>query len=131
MDNDPADMLFKEVGKVYRKGESVSGFALNELFDVTKIESRIQRNQLAQERIREEQEHLEQDVARILSLEEPPPELPAVQEVTNWEAEVQNGWYGFRDVLQKSGLTERVTIEAHVRNRTAQWIEMNQEKREF
>jgi hypothetical protein len=51
---------------------------------------------------REEKAHLGAQVDEMLDLEQPPEELPAVQEV-----------------------------ESHVRNRRAQWVSMNQEKRDL
>jgi hypothetical protein len=130
-EDDPAGLLFQEVAKVYQRGENVSGFPLNQSFDTTKIEMRIQRKDLGEEKNRGDQQRLERDVDGMIDLEEPLVEFSAVQEVTNWDVEFQNAWYGFRDVPKKSRLTQPVTVEAHVRNRRAQWIGMKQEKQEL
>jgi hypothetical protein len=74
---------------------------------------------------------MEVQVDRMLDFEEPPEELPAVQEVANWDTEIENEWLKFREILPLSGLQQRVAIAAHVRNRRVQWVSMNQEKRDL
>jgi hypothetical protein len=66
-----------------------------------------------------------------LALEKEPEELQPVAEVDNWNSEIENAWTNFSEILPKSGLQQRVEIEGFVRNRRAQWVAMDQTKREL
>jgi hypothetical protein len=130
IEEDPALLLFREVARVYQRAEPGVQVELNQLFDVHRIRERLEREIRAREAMQKDQENLNAQVERMLELEEPPPELPAVREINDWNSELENAWNAFKGHLAEPGPAQRVTVDALVRERKAQWIGMNKERRE-
>jgi hypothetical protein len=127
-DDDPAITLYKEIGRTYRDGLPAFPIPMEQLFDIRcclSLEHPDPDRRSHREDI-DEDHNLRPD--HQLSLEEPPDSLIPVEEVGNWDLEVQNRWTDFKAILEKSGLQQRVEIEAYVRNRRALWIAMDAEK---
>jgi hypothetical protein len=130
-DNEPALMLFREVKRVYQDGQPAIDLPRDQLFDFRRIQARGQKRQELDEIEEEEFIHLDHRIAHQLTLERGAEELQPVAEVDDWNAELENAWTNFSEILPKSGLQQRVEIEAFVRNRRAQWIAMDQTQREL
>jgi hypothetical protein len=129
--DDPAATLFRDAAQVYQKAEAMTIHSLDLLFDFNKIEERLRRREEAAKLRREDHAYLERRVEGMLDFEAPPDIPTAVEEVDDWNSEIQNAWFRFSDNLQKSGLQQRVAIESFVRNRRDQWMSMNQAKRDL
>jgi hypothetical protein len=130
-DNEPVMMLFREISRVYRDGQPAIDLPLEQLFDFRRIQALAQRREEMDDVEEEQFTHFERRLAHQLTLEQEPEELQPVAEVNDWGAEIANAWTNFSEILSKPGLQQRVEIEAFVRNRRAQWVAMNQEKREL
>jgi hypothetical protein len=128
-DNEPAMMLFREVSRVYRDGQPDIDLPPNQLFDFRRIRVLAQKQHEIDEVEDDQYNHFDLRLSHQLTLEKEPEELQPVAEVDNWDAEIANAWTNFSEILRKSGLQQRIEIEAFVRNRRAQWVAMDQEKR--
>jgi hypothetical protein len=129
-DDDPAYILCEEVHKAY-SGGTFGDSPLHQLYNVHKVEELIERCRAAEERNQEEQEAMDRELDQVLDMEEPPIPVQIAGEVNDWDADIDQQWQRFTPCIEKSGLNQRVTVEAHVRYRRAQWIQMSKEQRDL
>jgi hypothetical protein len=128
-DDDPAQVLFDQVGATYR-GRDFADFAISQLVDVHKIHARAERHRLPEERNQEDEERQDRELEHVLDLDTPPEPVAVTVDVSDWDMEVANTWNNFSGCLEKSSLNQRVSAESLVRYRRAQWTQMSKEQRD-
>jgi hypothetical protein len=129
--DDPAIMLYKEGARVYRDGVPAIPIPINQLFEFERARAIEENRHERHSRTSDEDRDFHQRLEHQLSLEREPETLLPEVEVDNWSAEVENAWTNFSEILQKSGLQQRVEIEAFVRKRCSLWVAMDAGKREL
>jgi hypothetical protein len=129
-DDDPAFVLCEEVCKACSGGD-FDNLSLHQLYNVHMVEELIERHRLAQERNHEDQEALDRELDQVLDIDEPLEPVQIAGEVNDWDKEIDQQWQHFAPCIEKSGLNQRVTVEAHVRFQRAQWIQMSKEQRDL
>jgi hypothetical protein len=95
------------------------------------VEELIERQRLAEDRNHEDREALDRELDLVLNLDEPLIPADIAEEVNDWDKDIEQQWQKFVSCIGKSGLNQRVAVEAHVRYRRAQWIQMNKEQRDL